>query len=120
MTDALDKDLFGEPVGTLGVEVGYVPSEYMGEVCPAPRKDPSDWIVEHEDKPALAAWASWGDEGAPQIERRRLTLGHFQRWAVRSSKMGVPFAEYDANARSRVSANPLLPGLADVDQGMAA
>ncbi len=35
----------------------------------------------------------------PRIEARRLTLGDFQRWAIRSSKLGIPLHEYDANAK---------------------
>lgn len=40
---------------------------------------------------------------ARRIETRRLTLGDFQRWAVRSSKLGVPFHEYDAAAKGWAS-----------------
>jgi len=43
----------------------------------------------------------------PAIERRRLTIAQFQRWAVRPAKIGVPFHEYDPNAK----------GWADRDQG---
>lgn len=39
-----------------------------------------------------------GDAPA-RIADRRLTLGDFQRWAVRPSKLGVPFQEYDASAK---------------------
>lgn len=39
----------------------------------------------------------------PRIERRRLTLAHFQRWAIRPSKLGIPFALYDANAKGWAS-----------------
>jgi hypothetical protein len=35
----------------------------------------------------------------PRIAARRLTLGDFQRWAIRSSKLRVPFHEYDAAAK---------------------
>lgn len=35
----------------------------------------------------------------PDIERRRMTLAHFQRWAIRFAKLGVPFHQYDANAK---------------------
>jgi hypothetical protein len=35
----------------------------------------------------------------PAIESRRLSLNNFQRWAIRNAKFGVPFHEYNANAR---------------------
>lgn len=35
----------------------------------------------------------------PRIAARGLTLGHFQRWAIRPSKLGIPFHEYDAAAK---------------------
>lgn len=35
----------------------------------------------------------------PRIAGRRLTLKQFQRWAIRPSKLGVPFHEYDASAK---------------------
>lgn len=34
-----------------------------------------------------------------RIAARRLTLGDFQRWAVRPAKLGVPFHEYDSSAK---------------------
>lgn len=34
-----------------------------------------------------------------EIARRQLTLGQFQRWAIRISKIGVPFHEYDPSAK---------------------
>lgn len=41
---------------------------------------------------------------APQrIEARRLTLSDLQRWAIRSSKLGVPFHQYDASAKGWAS-----------------
>jgi hypothetical protein len=35
----------------------------------------------------------------PRISERRLTLGDFQRWAIRPAKLGVPFHEYDVAAK---------------------
>jgi hypothetical protein len=35
----------------------------------------------------------------PRIVERRLSLRHFQRWAIRASKLGVPFHEYEAGAK---------------------
>lgn len=35
----------------------------------------------------------------PRIATRRLTLGAFQRWAVRPAKLGVPFHEYMVSAK---------------------
>lgn len=42
-----------------------------------------------------------------RIAERRLTLGEFQRWAIRPSKLGIPFAEYNVNARGWTSQNQL-------------
>lgn len=39
----------------------------------------------------------------PDIVSRHLTLANFQRWAIRSAKLGVPFREYNANARGWAS-----------------
>ncbi len=39
-----------------------------------------------------------GDAPA-RIKARRLTLGDFQRWAIRPAKLSVPFHQYEVSAK---------------------
>jgi hypothetical protein len=77
--------------------VGFDPSEtwervlYRFERMRERGIRPYPMIYGEKDRALLPGGVNW------PVERR--SLRHFQRWANRPAKLGIPFSEYDANAK---------------------